>query len=73
MRACATPPTVTLPTTRTMLTYPQLEAVWRRAGQAKDYTMCSIAERAMDGDEACARIVARSARDVAMYAEAVRS
>lgn len=54
------------------LTESQLDAVWRRAGQAQDYTMCDFAERAMDGDEFSARIVARSVRDVAIYAEAVR-
>lgn len=57
----------------TPLTILQLEAVWHRAGQAQDYTMCDLAERALDGDEVCARIVASSVRDVAIYAEAVRS
>jgi hypothetical protein len=59
--------------TTTLLTESQLEAVWRRAGKAQDYTMCSFAERAMDGDKASARIVAASVRDVAIYAEAVRA
>ncbi len=57
----------------TLLTESQLEAVWQRAGKAQDYTMCSLAECAMDGDELCAREVARSARDVEIYREAVRS
>jgi hypothetical protein len=57
----------------TLLTITQLEAVWRRAGRAQDYTMCEFAERALDGDEAAARIVASSARDVEIYREAVRS
>lgn len=55
-----------------MLTDTQLDALWLRAGRAQDYTMCDFAERALDGDEVCRRICERSARDVAIYAEAVR-
>jgi hypothetical protein len=51
----------------------QLEAVWTRAGLAKDYTMVDFVERALDGDEFAARTVARSARDVPIYAKAVKA
>lgn len=56
-----------------LLTEDQLEAVWRRAGAAQDYTMCDFVERALDGNEAAARVVARSVRDVAIYAAAVKA
>lgn len=55
-----------------LLTDTQLEAIWVRAGRAQDYTMCDFCERALDGDEVCRRICTSSARDVPIYAEAVR-
>lgn len=58
-------------TTLTILTDEQLDAIWRRAGQAQDMTMVDFVERALDGDEFSRRLVSMSARDVAIYAAVV--
>ena len=58
--------------TTTNLTDAQLDAIWIRAGRAGDLTMCGFVERALDGDDFSRRLVARSARDVSIYAEAIR-
>lgn len=54
-----------------MLTEAQLEAMWQTAGRLDDRSMIDIIERALDGDEFCARMAAMSARDVDAYRTAV--
>lgn len=54
------------------LTDSQLETLWHRAMLADDRSMIEIVERALDGDDACRQIAARSARDVEIYAVALR-
>lgn len=55
------------------LTDDDLDAVWRRAGRAQDYTMVDFVERALDGDESARRIVASSVRSVNIYTAVVES